>query len=89
MKRINLPKKSIATLTTLMLFLNTGFAFADIKKDESVYVVLKNNGDVEKRIVSTWINSDEKLGEFIDVSNLENITNVKGDEEPVIDGKNC
>ncbi len=88
MKRINLPKKSIAALTTLMLFLNTGFAFADMKKDESVYVVLKNNGDVEKRIVSTWINSDEKLGKFKDVSNLKNITNVKGDEKPIINGSN-
>ncbi|WGX77142.1 hypothetical protein QJS64_09330 [Paraclostridium bifermentans] len=32
MKRINLPKASIATLTTLMIFLNTGICFADVKR---------------------------------------------------------
>jgi putative membrane protein len=87
MKKINLHKKSIAILTTSMLFLNTGFVFANVKKDETVYVILKNNGAVEKSIVSAWINSDKELGEFKDMSNLENITNVKGDEKPTIDGK--
>ncbi|MGL5640804.1 MAG: hypothetical protein ACRDDM_00965 [Paraclostridium sp.] len=86
MKRIDLPKKSIATLTTLMIFLNTGIGFADMKKEETVYSILKDNGSVEKTIVSTWINSDEKLGEFTDSSSLKNITNVKGDEKPVISG---
>lgn len=84
MKRINLPKASIATLTTLMIFLNTGICFADVKKEETVYAILNNNGSVEKTIVSTWINSDEKLGKFTDSSNLKNIKNVKGDEKPVI-----
>ncbi|CEO22742.1 hypothetical protein [Paraclostridium sordellii] len=86
MKKVNLPKATIATLTTLMIFLNTGIAFADTKKDETVYTILKEDGNVDKTIVSTWINSDKKLGEFKDYSNLKNITNVKGDEKPKIDG---
>lgn len=84
MKRIDLPKASIATLTTLMLFLNTGICFADVKKEETVYAILNDNGSVKKTIVSAWINSDEKLGKFTDSSDLKNIKNVKGDEKPVI-----
>ncbi|EPZ58739.1 hypothetical protein H477_1492 [[Clostridium] sordellii ATCC 9714] len=64
MKKVNLPKATIATLTTLMIFLNTGIAFADTKKDETVYTILKEDGNIDKTIVSTWINSDKKLGEF-------------------------
>lgn len=86
MKKISMPKKSVAMLSSLMFFLNTGVILADVKKEETVYVILKNNGDVDKNIVSTWINSDEKLGEFDDKSTLENIKNVKGDETPTIDG---
>lgn len=88
MRKLNLPKKSVATLTTLMIFFNTGICFADTKKEETVYSILKDNGNVEKTIVSTWINSDKKLGKFTDLSNLKNITNVKGDEKPTIDKEN-
>lgn len=88
MKKVNLPKKSIAALTSLMIFFNTGLSFADIKKDETVYVILNEDGSVNKTIVSEWINSDEKLGDFKDVSNLKNIKNVKGEEKPTITGEN-
>lgn len=88
MKKLNLPKKSVATLTTFMIFLNAGICFADTKKEETVYTILNDNGSVEKTIVSTWINSDKKLCEFNDLSDLKNITNVKGDEKPTVDGKN-
>ena len=84
MKKINLPKASIATLTTFMLFLNTGICFADVKKEETVYAILNDNGSVNKTIVSSWINSDEKLGKFNDSSDLKNIKNVKGNEKPKI-----
>lgn len=49
-------------------------------KEETVYVIAKANGDVEKIIVSDWIQNVEKKEKIEDVSTLENIKNVKGDE---------
>ena len=55
-------------------------------KDETVYSILDENGNVNRNIVSAWINSSSSLGTIHDVSTLSNIKNVKGDEKPEIDG---
>lgn len=80
---------SVILLTASMIASNTVIGFADgIKKDETVYSILKNNGDVDENIVSTWIKGDSKLGEIKDKSELSNIKNLNGDEKPAIDGDN-
>lgn len=88
---LNMNKKALSKrviiLTTVATMMSTTAAFAqDINKDETVYVIMDNNGKVQQRIVSDWINSDKNLGEFKDQSDLQNIKNVKGDEEPEANG---
>lgn len=88
---LNMNKKTLSKrviiLTTVATMMSTTAAFAqDINKDETVYVIMDDNGKVQQRIVSDWINSDKNLGEFKDQSDLQNIKNVKGDEEPETNG---
>lgn len=79
--------KKVICLVTLITTTTSTLAFAqDIKKDETVYVILDENGNSTEQIVSDWISSPEVLGEFKDKSNLEDIKNVKGSEEPVRNG---
>ena len=49
-------------------------------KDETVYVLCNNNSSVRDVIVSDWLKNPEALTDLADVSNLSDITNVKGDE---------
>jgi len=49
-------------------------------KEENVYVLSDTEGNVNKVIVSGWLKNPEKKNELTDVSDLKNITNVKGDE---------
>lgn len=51
-----------------------------IGKEENVYVLSDIEGNVKKVIVSGWLKNPEKKNELIDISELDNITNVKGDE---------
>lgn len=79
--------KKIICLVALITTTTSTMAFAqDINKDETVYVLLDEKGNPTEQIVSDWISSDKALGSFNDKSNLENIKNVKGDEEPVLSG---
>ena len=80
--------KSVALATAILMLGNSSCIFADsnINKDETVYSILDENGNVDKNIVSAWINSSSSLGTIHDVSTLTNIKNVKGDEKPKIDG---
>lgn len=59
---------------------------ASIKKDETVYATLQPDGSVEHQTVSDWLHSDNGLSNFADVSNLEDIVNLKGDEMPQQNG---
>lgn len=59
-----------------------------VKKDETVYVTLDSQGNVKERIVSDWLSSDNKNFEIKDKSELANIKNLKGSEEPKISNKN-
>ena len=55
-----------------------------VKKDETVYVTLDSSGNVEERIVSDWLSAENKNSEIKDKSELTNIKNLKGNEEPKI-----
>ena len=59
----------------------------EMHKDETVYVILDENGKPTSNIVSDKISSDEVLGEFEDKSSLSNIKNVKSDETAKINGE--
>ena len=83
--------KSIASVCTLaILAASASPVLAEssyIKKDETVYTILKKDGTVEKNIVSEWLSGDGSLDKINDKSILKNIKNVKGDEKPTIDGE--
>lgn len=59
---------------------------ASISKDETVYATLSPDGTVTSQTVSDWLHSDHGLTNFGDVSNLQDITNVKGKELPQQNG---
>ena len=85
----NIKKKSIALATVALVAANSTCAFAaktdtKVTKDEAVYSILDENGNVTKNIVSDWIKSDSSLGNIKDVSKLTNIKNIKGNEKPSI-----
>ena len=88
MNNKEIKNKSVALATIVLMLGNSSCVFADnnISKDETVYSILDENGNVNRNIVSAWINSSSSLGTIHDVSTLSNIKNVKGDEKPEIDG---
>ena len=57
-------------------------------KDETVYVLADADGTIQKIIVSDWIKNTLSSDKINDVSELENIENVKGDEEYTLGGDN-
>ena len=64
-----------------MLF-RSGTAKAGTFKEESVYVKADAGGRADKATVTEWIKNPEN-GEFLDVSGLKEIKNIKGEEEYV------
>ena len=58
-------------------------------KDETVYVIADANGKTEKIIVSDWLKNNLKDQTINDVSSLNGIVNVKGDETFTQSGTNC
>lgn len=62
-------------------------AAGSVTKTETVYVNLKANGDVSKVSVSDWLHTDKNEVYVNDMSDLENITNVKSKVTPVTDGE--
>lgn len=55
---------------------------ASITKDDTVYATLDPDGNAVHQTVSSWLHSDKGLKNFGDVSNLEDIENIKGDDQP-------
>ena len=49
-------------------------------KDETVYVLCKNDSSVKDVIVSDWLKNAPALTSLEDISELSDIVNVKGDE---------
>ena len=52
----------------------------DAGKEETVYVIAKADGTPDNVIVSEWLKNKEGSNTLQDVSDLEDITNIKGDE---------
>lgn len=64
---------------------------SDIKKlskNETVYVIADANGTPSKVIVSDWIKNTAAANTIRDISKLENIENIKGDESYTINENN-
>ena len=57
-----------------------------VTKDENVFVILNEDGSIQKQIVSDWLHCDAGLTGVKDHSSLENIQNLKGDTQPQKDG---
>lgn len=55
-------------------------ALAEKKKDETVYVLANPDGSARRVIVSDYLSNPDGADTIADVSNLEKIQNVKGDE---------
>lgn len=58
----------------------------EVKKDETVYIVLDGEGNVEKQIVSDWLHSDSGFHNIADKSSLKEIENLKSDTSPARKG---
>ena len=78
-----------AVLSFGMVVCNSSFVEAKkIKKQESVYVNAAADGSVSKITVSDWLKgANETTGTINDISDLKNISNVKGDETFKQNGK--
>lgn len=61
---------------------------ADMVKDETVYALVDASGDVQKLIVSDWIQNSVGNTSFSDKSELSDIEVVKGDETYTMDKDN-
>lgn len=57
-------------------------------KTETVYSFIDEDGNVNKTIVSSWLHDDDGLQNVKEVLNLQDVENVKGDEQPQVSGKN-
>lgn len=77
--------RKIICISTVLVMLSQGTVYAyaknPVSKNESVYVNLGLDGSRKSTIVSDWIHSDEG-GKVEDSTILDNIKNVKGDEQP-------
>ena len=58
----------------------TTVAAATPEKEQTVYVNADQNGNVEKVIVSNWLKNTDKESTLEDNSELNDITNLKGEE---------
>ncbi|MGN0454734.1 MAG: hypothetical protein ACI4G1_06115 [Ruminococcus sp.] len=59
-----------------------------LSKNETVYVIANADGSAKKVIVSDWIKNASKADSFKDISLLDNIENVKGDETFTVNENN-
>lgn len=76
-------RKLIAVVTALSLIGGTAapaFAQSKIEKEETVYVVTEADGSQSEVTVSDHLKNEGEADRIDDVSDLENIENVKGDE---------
>ena len=74
-------KKLMAILLSLTLACAAVLpALAEGKKDETVYVLANPDGSARRVIVSDYLSNPDGADTISDVSNLEKIQNVKGDE---------
>lgn len=89
--------KNTATISlSILLALTSGqVVFAEgedetsnssVEKDETVYAFLNSDGSLKKATVSEWLHSEGGFDQVEDESILSDITNIKGDEVPEVNG---
>lgn len=82
-----MSKKVIALVVVATMVAGTTPAYASVvNKNETVYVNLNESGNILDANVSTKISSDSALKNIKDKSSLNNVKNIKGDEEPKLEG---
>ncbi|MBW4828038.1 MAG: hypothetical protein KZY61_02065 [Clostridiaceae bacterium] len=87
MKTNNKITKTLSLAIVLaMIIPSFSFASGKVSKEETVYVNLDEKGVPMEKTSSIWLHSDTSLGKVKDESILKEIKNVKGEEEPKIDG---
>ena len=57
------------------------------EKNETIYTVLHGDGSVDSTIVSSWLHDDDGIQNIQENLNLQNVENVKTDEEPSVQGQ--
>lgn len=73
-------------LTQVGVFAAEADADSETKKDETVYAMLNADGSVQDEIISSWIHNPSGIKNIEETLHLQNVENVKSDEEPTIDG---
>lgn len=81
-----MSKKVILLVVIGSMGMTTFAGASEIKKEESVYVNLDSNGNVENKTVTNWIHTDKGNIDVEDETSLKNIENIKGDDKPIKDG---
>ena len=80
----------ICSVLSLMLSQNVVLASEnqeeDIQKDETVYAILHADGSVDHEIISSWIHSDSGIKDIKETLHMQNVENLKGEEEPSVNG---
>ncbi len=56
------------------------------EKTETVYAFLNEDGDVKKTLVSSWIHNDKGISNITETLDLQDVENVKTEEEPTVKG---
>lgn len=56
------------------------------EKTETVYAFADGDGKISKTIVSSWLHDEDGISGIQETLQLKDVKNVKGDEEPQIDG---
>lgn len=75
-----------ADLLQQVIATQVGSSGEGVDKEESVYVVADVNGSSKEIIVSDWLKNTTGAGTITDISDLKDITNVKGDETYTVRG---
>ncbi len=86
MKKTAIARTISLSMALMMVFTSFSWAESVVTKEETVYVNLSHKGKVEKITVSDWLHSESMDVEFDDVSILDDIRNVKGEEIPSVEG---
>lgn len=81
-----MKKRFVSILLMVVLLLGSTIAYADIGKDETVYVMLENDGKVSniKVVNHVYGNGDEET--YIDYGEYKNLVNLIDDREPRVSG---
>ncbi len=77
--------KRVLSLVVISSLIFSSLAFAEVEKEEWVYVNSDINGQVKEITVNNWLHSEEKEVEVTDISILKNIKNLKSDEVPKLE----